>query len=325
MKKKILYGINGTGSGHITRARELIPYLEKKYDVDILISGCNYIINTKLKIKYQFKGFTFVINNNGQVSYLRSFFGNNLMSFFFDVYKLDLNEYDFIISDFEPITAWAGKFKNKSTLQMSHQSSLFSIKSPRPQKIDRLAEFFIRWYSPCDKYIGFHFDEYGENIYKPLLRQKILDAKPSIGNYYVVYLWNYSIKFMVNIFSEFSNYEFKIFVSNINEKKLIGNCEIFPTSDDVFFQAILNCKGVICGAGFELPAEVMYLKKELYVIPIGNQYEQQCNAQALIEMGVDSCLTLNKEGLGEWLNNTNKDYKGIEVSDPDKIIEAIDM
>ena len=82
MKKKILYGINGTGSGHITRAREIIPYLEKKYDVDILISGCNYIINTKLKIKYQFKGFTFVINNNGQVSYLRSFFRNNLMSFF---------------------------------------------------------------------------------------------------------------------------------------------------------------------------------------------------------------------------------------------------
>ena len=42
-------------------------------------------------------------------------------------------------------------------------------------------------------------------------------------------------------------------------------------------------------------------------------------------MGIDSCLTLNKEDLGDWLNNTNNDYKGIEVSDPDKIIEAIDM
>ena len=46
LKKKILYGLNGTGSGHITRAREILPYLEKKYDVDILISGSNNIITS---------------------------------------------------------------------------------------------------------------------------------------------------------------------------------------------------------------------------------------------------------------------------------------
>ena len=87
-------------------------------------------------------------------------------------------------------------------MQLSHQASLFSSKSPRPNNIDRLAEFFIKWYSPCDRYIGFHFKKYGQNIYGPLLRNKIINATPRTENYYVVYLWNYSSKHIVKILSE---------------------------------------------------------------------------------------------------------------------------
>jgi hypothetical protein len=43
---------------------------------------------------------------------------------------------------------------------------------------------------------------------------------------------------------------------------------------------------VICGAGFETPAEALFLGKKLLVVPMKGQYEQQCNAAALKEMGV---------------------------------------
>ena len=36
---KILYAIQGTGNGHVSRAREIIPFLRKYGNVDILISG----------------------------------------------------------------------------------------------------------------------------------------------------------------------------------------------------------------------------------------------------------------------------------------------
>ena len=36
---KILYAIQGTGNGHLSRARDIIPILQKKGEVDILISG----------------------------------------------------------------------------------------------------------------------------------------------------------------------------------------------------------------------------------------------------------------------------------------------
>ena len=321
--KKILYALNGTGSGHITRARQLIPYLRKKYDVDILISGKNNIIDSNLNIKYNFKGFTFIINKNGRVSYLKSLFGNNLFRFIIDLFRLDVNQYDLIISDFEPISAWASKIKGKPSLQLSHQSSLFSKKSPRPKNIDRLAEFFIKWYSPCDRYIGFHFKNYDSNIYGPLLRDKIINAIPKINDYYVVYLWNYSSEYIVSVLSQLQDYKFKVFDSQVNKKYTIENCEIIPTGDDVFFNAILNCKGVICGAGFELPAEVLYLKKKLYVIPIGNQYEQKCNAQALIEMGVDSNEILNKDYLLSWLKKDDLVSCHLNTCNADEIIEYI--
>ena len=325
LKKKILYGLNGTGSGHITRAREILPYLEKKYDVDILISGSNNIITSNLNIQYRFQGFTFVINNKGNVSYFRSFFRNSFLRFCIDLFNLDLKKYDLVISDFEPISAWSSKINNIPSLQLSHQASLYSNKTPRPRKKDYLAEFFIKWFSPCDNYIGFHFSKYDKNIFMPILRQKIIEAKTSKQGFYVVYLWNYSIEHMVEILSNFKEINFKIFNSNTTENYSIKNCEILPTSDDAFFNSILNCTGVICGAGFELPAEILYLEKRLYVIPIGNQYEQNCNAQALIEIGVDSYHKLDKKHLSNWLNSKRIHIKKIKISDPNNIIDKIEI
>ena len=322
--KKILYALNGTGSGHITRARQIIPYLKKNYVVDILISGKNNIINSKLDEKYNFRGFTFVINKKGRVSYLKSIFGNNIFRFLIDIFTLNLNNYDLVISDFEPISAWASKIKGKPSVQLSHQCSLFSNKSPRPKKIDYIAEFFIRWYGPCDKNIGFHFKKYDNHILGPLLRDKIINAKPKEGDYYVVYLWNYSSDYIINILTNFEEFNFKIFDSKINKVVNEKNCEVIPTGDDTFFNAILNCKGVICGAGFELPAEVLYLKKRLYVIPIGNQYEQKCNAQALIDIGIDSFHKLESKNLKNWLEKTTHQDLNIDICKSSDVFEMIE-
>ena len=321
--KKILYALNGTGSGHITRARELIPYLKKEYEVDILISGCNYIINTKLDIKYRFKGFTFVINDNGKVSYLKSFFYNNIIRFVIDLFRFNIKKYDLVISDFEPVSAWSSKLRGVKCIQLSHQASFLSKKTPRPEKKDKLAEFFMNWYSPCEEYIGFHFKEYGKNILGPLLRSKIINAEPKVDDYYVVYLWNYNINYILEVVSKLDKYHFKIFDFNTKEKQNINNCEILPTGDDTFFNAILNCKGVICGAGFELPAEVLYLKKRLYVIPIGNQYEQACNAEALIRIGIDSYEKLDYNHLKSWLGNDSNSAQDLDISNPKHIIKSI--
>ena len=68
-------------------------------------------------------------------------------------------------------------------------------------------------------------------------------------------------------------------------------------------------KGVLCGAGFETPAEALFLNKKLMVIPMKGQYEQQCNAAALELMGVPVIKNLKKrqfEKIGQWLESDEK-------------------
>ncbi len=43
---------------------------------------------------------------------------------------------------------------------------------------------------------------------------------------------------------------------------------------------------MLCGAGFETPAEALFLGKKLMVIPMKGQYEQHINAASLKELGI---------------------------------------
>ena len=67
--------------GILLEPRQIIPFLKEHYEVDILISGKNNIIDSMLDENYNFRGFTFIINKKGKVSYLRSLFGNNILKF----------------------------------------------------------------------------------------------------------------------------------------------------------------------------------------------------------------------------------------------------
>ncbi len=84
--------------------------------------------------------------------------------------------------------------------------------------------------------------------------------------------------------------------------------------------------GVLCGAGFETPAEALYMKKKLLVIPMRNQYEQQLNAAALRDMGVPVIKSLKNKYdmvIASWLANdrlVDVNYPDITASIIDRII-----
>jgi uncharacterized protein (TIGR00661 family) len=68
---------------------------------------------------------------------------------------------------------------------------------------------------------------------------------------------------------------------------------------------MVSAHGVLCGAGFETPAEALYLRKKLLVVPMKNQYEQHYNAASLNQLGVPSIKKMNKKNLSkieEWVN-----------------------
>jgi uncharacterized protein (TIGR00661 family) len=79
---------------------------------------------------------------------------------------------------------------------------------------------------------------------------------------------------------------FYIFSFQTKNIKRSGNIIFMPVDKSLFNDALINCSGIITGAGFETPAEALKLEKKLMVIPISGHYEQQCNATALEQMGI---------------------------------------
>ena len=91
-----------------------------------------------------------------------------------------------------------------------------------------------------------------------------------------------------------------------------------------FIQSFTACEGILCGAGFETPAEALYLNKKLMVIPMKNQYEQHCNAAALKVLGIPVIKNMKKKQLTkieDWIQHG----RPLEVHYPDITEDIIDM
>jgi len=282
---KILYALQGTGNGHVSRARDLVPRFAKHADVDVLISGAASTIDLGFPVKYHKYGLAMVYNAKGGVSYWKSLWSNKLITFFKDVWYLKVKDYDLVVVDFEPITSYACKFKGVTALQISHQAAYWSDHSPRPQRRVLHWEWVLKYMSPAVYKIGFHFQPYDRFVLPPIIRREVRNLVPSKGESILVYLPSYAGDELAAFFAQFPGQKFEIFTTTTSQVHA-QNITLQQPSVAQFLQAISKCKAVICGAGFETPAEALHLGKPLLVIPIEGQYEQACNAAALALLGI---------------------------------------
>lgn len=321
---KVLYAIQATGNGHISRAKELIPYLVKFCKVDVLLSGYSSEIQLSYPVKYRFRGISFVFGKNGGIDILKTLKSINVWLFFKNVRQLDLNEYDMIINDFEPVSAWASYFQKKYCVALSHQFSLLNNKVPKPAKKPFLSHFILKYFAPSNIGYGFHFQRYSKEIYLPVIKKEIRLKKPIKKNHFVVYLPAFDEKKIIEILSKIKSTKWIVFSKHTNTKLNYGNVRVEPISSLSFNSLLSSCRGVLCGAGFETPAEALYLKKKLMVIPMKNQYEQICNAEALKQMGVPVLYNLTNSSetyIEEWVKS--RTYIRVNYSSPHEVLNKL--
>lgn len=279
---KILYAIQGTGNGHLSRAREIVPVLREYADIDIMVSGTQSQVSLPWNPTYQYKGFSFCYNRKGGVSKVKSVRGNLSSRLIREIRSLPVEKYDLVINDFEPVSAWAARKKGVPCVAMSHQAAYLSDKSPRPFLKDRFGELVLRRYAPADRAIGFHFMEYDDFIYTPVIRRGIRELDASNKGYFMVYLPAYKDHHLTKILSQLPEVDWIVFSKEVKEfNRAAPNVRLLPVNNDEFVRAFQNCEGILTGGGFETPAEAMFLGKKVFSIPVKGQYEQQCNAAAL--------------------------------------------
>jgi uncharacterized protein (TIGR00661 family) len=283
---KILYAIQGTGNGHLSRARDIIPLLQQKGELDILVSGIQADVELPFDVKYKFKGLSFIFGKKGGIDILETYRKGNLKRLYKEIKSLPVEEYDLVINDFEPVSAWACKMKNKPCIGVSHQAAVINKKSPKPKKKDPVGKAILHNYAPVTAAYGFHFGAYNKDIFTPVIRSQIRNATPVNGNHYTVYLPSYDDERIIKVLSVIEDVNWQVFSKHSKKEYTEKNVHIQPISNDAFIQSLINCTGILCGAGFETPAEALFLKKKLMVIPMKGQYEQQCNAAALETMSI---------------------------------------
>lgn len=322
---KILYAIQATGNGHISRAEALLPFFKNIAEVDILVSGISADIKLDYPIKYRFKGLSFIFGKNGGIDVWKTIRSIDVLRFLKDVNSLDLKDYDVVINDFEPVSAWASVFEKKRSIALSHQYSLLNSKVPKSSKKAFLARIILKYYAPAKEGYGFHFQRYDENIFTPIIKNDLIGRETQDKNQYVVYLPAYNDQKIIAVLHKISFTNWIVFSKHTLNEYRIGNISFYPISKNEFNNSLLISKGIICGAGFETPAEALYLKKKLLVIPMKNQYEQQCNAEALKKLGVPVLNGLEKkdiEIIKSWVKS-KKIVKLDYIDTPSKVINQI--
>lgn len=283
---KILYAIQATGNGHLSRARDIIPILQKKGDVDILVSGIQADVELPFEITYRFKGLSFIFGKKGGVDLLETYKKSRLKRLIAEIRSLPVENYNIVISDFEPVSSWACYFKNKKCISLSHQAGVVHKASPQPKHTDLLGRAILRYYAPATFRYGFHFKPYADRIFTPVIRKQIREIIPTNEGHYTVYLPAYSDQKIAKILNRCKGIKWEVFSKRIEKPYTIRDIHFFPINNEAFIRSMASSAGVLCGAGFETPAEALYLGKKLMVIPMKHQYEQHCNAAALKEMGV---------------------------------------
>lgn len=321
---KILYAIQGTGNGHLSRAVDIIPCLQKHGEVDILVSGSQGDLCLPFPVKYKLSGLSFIFGKSGGVSMWKTFARTNIRKLIRSIKTLPVEEYDLVINDFEPVSAWACYFKNKACISLSHQSAVLSPGLPRPDHTDMMGKLILKNYAPSSAQYGFHFSAFRENIFTPVIRSQVRTREVTNAGHYTVYLPSYDDKRLISFLSEFKDVRWDVFSKHNAKLSKIKNITIQPVDGTKFTASIASSAGVLCGAGFETPAEALFLGKKLMVVPMKNQYEQHLNAAALKAMNIPVIKSLKpkyKPLIEEWIKHGQK----ISVNYPDITQQIIDM
>lgn len=325
---KILFAIQGTGNGHLSRARDVYPELARHGDVDVLVSGIQADVQAPFPIKYRLYGMSFIFGKRGGVDILLTARKLKLMQMVKDIREFPIEQYDLVINDFEPVSAWACKLKGKTCISLSHQCAVLHPVAPKPNFRDPMGELILKHYAPTTHAYGFHFKSFGERIYTPVIRQEIRNLTPANLGHYTVYLPAYDDKAIVKHLSQFGGVRWQVFSKHNKHPFVSGNISMQPIDNAGFTQSLATSAGALLGAGFEGPAEAMYLGKKVMVIPMQTQYEQHCNAAGAAAMGATVINALHEKhytAIQNWINNGSApavNYPDITKEIIEKIVHA---
>lgn len=301
---RILYGITTNGNGHLSRGLAVIKQLRSLgCDVDVVLSGPQFregMNDELLQGARVFRGVRQVVHNR-QLQIMATVRSNNLLQLARDVLSLPVRDYDLVVSDFEPLTAWAGQLREVRTISLCRQNIIKMI--PARTLISRCkAEGWglSRWQLLANKFVhnfnapghltlgvGWHRETPG--TLPPIIPP--VEAFEEPGEAHLVYLPWLSLDDQLTVLGTIRNHPLLLYHAEVGEASQQGNIQLRPLNRDRFREDFRRARGIVANAGFTLASESIVAGKKLLVFPVKDLMEQQVNAWELKRYGFGEVLT----------------------------------
>jgi len=300
---RVLYGVQGTGNGHIARARIMAKALSERNDIDVdfVFSGRDREDYFDMDCFGEFRtynGLSFV-THRGKVDKWKTVSQAKPSALVSDIRNFDLSTYDLVLNDFEPVTAWAAKNQGVTSISVSHQAAFFyDVPKSGAGPIDRL---IMKMFAPTDIKLGVHWFHFNNPILPPFVSDKPCEAPTN--KHVLVYLPFESLDDINALLEPLSDQLFVCYHPDVKHVFKNGHIEWNPPSKLAFSHHLQHCSGVIANGGFELSSEALQLGKKLLIKPLHGQFEQLSNVITLNQL--DLCHTLfnlDTDIVEEWLN-----------------------
>lgn len=333
---RIVYGISGEGSGHSSRAREMMTcLLEAGHEVRAVSYDRGYR-NLKDDFDvFETKGLH-IRSVDNKVSVVRTF-TENFAALPDGMRRLrDLERELFksfaphcVITDFEPMTAYLALRHDLPLITLDNQHRMRYMRYPCPPELERdakLTEAVIRAMVPkpdISLVTTFYFGELKNErtlLFPPILRREVLEREPERGEHVLVYFTS-GFETFLSYLAEFPRERFMVYGYDREER--VGNLEFKRASRTGFLADLATSKAVVSTAGFTLLTEAIHLQKPFLALPMQGQFEQELNALLLKETGFGkNGRKGTAEALGDFLYRL-PEYRAALASHEPKGNEAI--
>jgi len=313
---RILYGIQGTGNGHLARARALVPALQDAgLDIDYVFTGRRREDYFNMELFGDFACYPglSLVTERGRLRHWRTATQSDLPGFWRDMRRLEVRRYDLVLSDFEPLTAWSARLAGVRSIGISHQSA-FAYDVPKVRGFAG-SRLLMQTFAPVSTRVGLHWHHFQQPILPPLIEP--LAAKDVQGDKILVYMGFEAVPDIVAFLRPFTDYRFLV-CARVDAPIEMGHILVKPLSHREFHDDLSDCFGVISNAGFELASECLALGKKLLVKPLLGQFEQLSNALALQALNRGTIVqSLDQRVLEKWLQlpgHPRIDYPDVPVA-----------
>ena len=311
---RLLYGVQATGNGHISRARAMQQALAPlDIQVDFLFSGrpAGQLFDMAAFGNYQWRQGLSFVSKAGKISHWHTWQQANFRQLWRDIHQLETRRYDVVLTDFEPVTAWAARRQGTPLIALGHQ---YALTPPTPLcGMDWFQRTLLAGFAPARHSIGLHWHHFG---YQQQQDRVILPPIVDLPNHsngticsdtVLVYLPFEDPADVLQWLAPLQQYKFCIYGAGLPAHTL-PHLQFCPPSVHVFKQDLIRSAAVISNAGFELISEALQLGKRIMVKPLLGQPEQRSNALALQQLGLACAQNqLNSQCIVEFLTEFQPD------------------